>query len=275
MPGILAKIGNIKITRKLVATSFLGGLPLFAGLNVLLYFSAERWRTYSNDILPCADDFFDDSQWPIRLYFQLPFLAASLLVPVIFHRSRGLLVGSGVGLLAVFCFQYHRLVVIRQQNAISSCANHSAFWSGQLLRSGISKEQYQEHLPSTTEFADFIYATNDMSGLDLSGFVCPGYKRVGTKTGVVFVGGGLSYRTLVEQDVLLAFCSWQAHKPPRDHQHCLLTRGSWRRCTDTRGMIKNLQRALKQAEDSSVPYSPEAVEILAHELDMRVELVGD
>jgi len=40
-------------------------------------------------------------------------------------------------------------------------------------------------------------------------------------------------------------------------------------------MIENLERALGQAADGSVPYSSDAVRIMTHELEMRRRLVGD
>ena len=252
-------------------------VALLLALNVVLYLTCERWRVYGNDILPARPSHFFDNIWfSQRLYFQVPFVAASVLAPLLALRSRALLGVAAIGVILVLVVQYHRLVVFRQRNAGSSCANHSNFWGGKLRR-GIPKEQLDRSLPDTTEFAEFVHATSDGPEMDLSGIVCPGYKRVGTKTGVVFVGGGLSYRTLAEKDVLIAFCSWQSHKPPWDGQGLLRSENAyvWRKLAATRGAIEAIQRALEQARDGSVPYSPEAVTILEHELDMRLDFVRD
>jgi hypothetical protein len=183
-------------------------------------------------------------------------------------------------LLLVPLFLLSRLQIINQRlkDSIISCGNHAGFWAP-------FEFDANETLPASIAFADFLAATDDY-GMSRDRLLpskrCPGFRRVGTQTGVVFVGGGLRPASLQEADVLIAFCSWKSHPIPYDHQHCLVwwpsgekgtNRGSFHReCSNTTNMITRIEMALKQADEGIVPYSDEAYRLLAHELQQRKQL---
>jgi hypothetical protein len=166
----------------------------------------------------------------------------------------------------------------RLQDSIVSCGNHSGFW-------GSHEFDGSTALPGSVEFADFLKALHQKEAADpLRGRRCPGFTRVGSKTGVVFVGGGLHLASLPDVEVLIAFCLWNCHPLPYDHQHYLVWesgqvngthRGYFRRgCADAKEMILRLEKALGQADEGVVPYSRGAHSLLAHELEKRKQLIG-
>lgn len=163
----------------------------------------------------------------------------------------------------------------RLKDSIISCGNHSAFWPP-------VEFDANKALPASIEFSDFLVATDSYSEpLDrlLASKRCPGFRRAGTQTGVVFVGGGVRLASLQNAEVLIAFCSWQSHPIPHDHQHCLVWQPSegkgtnWgtfhRECSNATNMIARIETALKQADEGIVPYSDKARRLLAHELEQR------
>jgi hypothetical protein len=187
-------------------------------------------------------------------------------------------------LVGAFFLYRHLMIKVRLENCTASCANHSSFWAPSLYNYA------DEPLPLTSEFATFLETVHRDEqprpynlGF-LTGRRCPGYRRTGTKTGVVFVGGGLLPNSLPKVDTLIAFCEWECHPPPYDHQHCLIWEwrtvngeysGSfYRQCVgDTMQMIELLEVALQQGKNGTVPYTQEAQNVLRYELEKRRELL--
>jgi len=250
--------------RKLFLTTVIGVLlPVCYG--VLLYAATEPWRVYGNDYRP----FF----WTIPAFL----VAASIAIVGIRFRRAWFLV-----LLLVPLFLVSRQQIINQHLKLSimSCGNRSAFWPP-------VEFDGNEALPASIEFTDFLVATDYYSApMDrlLPSKRCPGFKRAGTQSGVVFVGGGLRLASLQDAEVLIAFCSWQSHPIPYDHQHCLVwwpSGGSgtnWgsfhRECSNATNMIARIEAALRQADEGVVPYSNEARRLLAYELQERKQLMA-
>lgn len=128
-------------------------------------------------------------------------------------------------------------------------------------------------LPSSTEFADALafYWEGESCSRNLHSATCPGYRLAGTKTGVVFVGGGLKLASLNGGQVLLAFCDWRCHPVPHDHLHAQVWDGEHlqRECMHNKDIILAIERTLKVAETGEVPYSPAAVAEMRQQLDRR------
>jgi hypothetical protein len=239
------------------------GLLLTACYGLLLYAMTEPWRVYGNDYRPLF--------WTIPAFL----VAASIaIVAVRFPRAWFLI----LLLVPLFLVSKEQIINRWLKDSIISCGNHSAFWPP-------VEFDANKTLPASIEFTDFLVATDYYSEpVDrlLPGKRCPGFRRVGTQTGVVFVGGGLRPASLQDAEVLIAFCSWQSHPIPYDHQHCLVwcpsggkgtNWGSFHReCSNTTNMITRIEAALKQADDGMVPYSDEARRLLAHELQQRKQL---
>ncbi len=254
-PAALTCWARWSLGKRRTVLLFAGVVVVSACFGALLYAVTEPWRVYGNDYRP----FF----WTLTV---LPATVAIAMAGLRWPRMRLLV----ILLVPLFVVLRQQIINQRLQDSVTSCGNHSSFW-GSFSFDGMSP------LPSSTEFADFLLAVHQDEGVDpLRGRRCPGYKRAGTKTGVVFVAGGLRLAALPGEDVLLAFCSWKCHSIPYDHQHCLVWEGGVfrRQCSETRDMIGRLERALRQAEQGIVPYSKEACALLTHELQSRKALVG-
>jgi len=237
-------------------------VPICYGL--LLYAVTEPWRVYSNDYRPFL--------WAI------PALLGAVGIAVVALR-RPRVWPLVVLLVPLFLVSKQQVINQRLRDSIVSCGNHSSFW-------GAHDFDGNAPLPSSAEFAEFLLASHKDEPVDpLQGRRCPGYKRAGTKTGVVFVGGGLRLASLPEEEVLVAFCSWKCHPIPHDHQHCLVWERAevngtpagvfTRHCSETKDMTARIERALKQAHQGGVPYSREACALLAEELQKRKVLVDE
>jgi hypothetical protein len=220
-----------------------------------LHFSTRNYKVFSND-------------FPLVLQVVAGAVILALCLLITFAglrklRTYGLLLALFLALL--FC--RHQMISIRLSLCTASCANHSGVWWQHT-----DNYDFAKPLPASTEFHDLLKAFWG-DNLVLSMARCPGYRRTGTATGVVFVGGGLRLSSLPDKKVLIAFCSWKSHPPPYDHQHCLLWNGDVdRECTRTWNTIELIEKAIAQAKSGEVPYSPEAVQILQYELDQRRQL---
>jgi hypothetical protein len=206
------------------------GLLLTVGYGLLLYAMTEHWRVYGNDYRP----------W----FWTLPAFVVALGIAIVGIRFRRawLLV---LLLVPLFLMSRQQIINRRHEDSIISCGNHSGFWPP-------VEFDANKALPTSVEFTDFLRATDYYSQpMDrlLSSKRCPGFRRAATQTGVVFVGGGLRPASLQDAEVLIAFCSWQSHPIPYDHQHCLVWwpgggKGTnWgtfnRECSNTTNMIAN------------------------------------
>jgi hypothetical protein len=239
------------------------GVMVAAAYGLLLYAITEPWRVYSNDYRPFI--------WAIPAFLGT---AAIAIVSIRWPRCWPLV----VLLVPLFLVSRQQIINQRLSDCVTSCANHSAFWGSYDFDGTAS-------LPESSEFADLLMALHKGESDPLRGKRCPGYRRAGTETGVVFVGGGLRLASLHDQEVLIAFCSWKCHPIPYDHQHGILwewgtvngvQRGIFRRvCSDTKDMIGRIERALKQADEGIVPYSRAAVLLLADELKTRKGLMDN
>jgi hypothetical protein len=249
--------------RRLILFASIGVL-LTVGYGFLLSTITEPWRVYGNDY---------------RLWFwtipALVIATGSAIAAVRFPRAWFLV----LTLVPLFLVSRQQVINQRLKDSIISCGNHSAFWRPVLYDAN-------KALPDSIEFTDFLVATDYYSEpMDrlLPGKRCPGFRRVGTSTGVVFVGGGLRLASLPDAEVLIAFCSWQSHPIPHDHQHCLVwwpsggegtDSGTFNRaCMDATNMIARIETALKQGDEGIVAYSEDARRVLALELEQRKKFV--
>jgi hypothetical protein len=240
------------------------GLAAFLAVAIAigLYASVKSYRVFGNDFPLLIQ---------ITVFIGL-FLSCLLVVALGLRRVWSWLIVLGLTGAFILCRQAMIRTCLR--NCTASCANHSGVW----WRS--YDYDSTKPLPNSTEFLDFL---NALWGNNLRGsYCCPGFRRAGTKTGVVFVGGGLTLDTLRQEEVLIGFCSWKSHPPPYDHQHCVVWRWGQvnnksqgifeRECAYTGEMIQRIDKALAQAESGRVPYSSDAVQILKYELEQRKEL---
>ena len=238
------------------------GVLVAAAYGLLLHADTEPWRVYENDYRPFL--------WAVPA-----FLGTAAITVFGIRWPRCWLLA--VLLVPLFLVSRQQIINRRLLDCVASCGNHSAFW-------GSWEFEGNTPLPSCTEFAEFLAALHkDEPFVPLLGRCCPGSKRAGTKTGVVFVGGGLPLASFGDKEVLVAFCSWKCHPIPYDHQHCLVWewadvngayRGIFKRhCSETSDMIGRIERALEQARRGLVPYSPEACLLLTDELQKRKDLM--
>lgn len=248
---------------------------------LVLYFSTDRWRVFADDILPSFE------WWALIVPHNL-LMFAIWLIPVFTLTYAVAIFGKRAGhwrwlaLLAfipVFIVCKGMVIRSRLQNCTSSCANHSAFWGSHEFAGNVP-------LTNSIEFADFLQQMHGPEVLNASRY-CPGWKRAGTKTGVVFVGGGLDLNATEGTNALVAFCSWKCHPPPIDHQHYLI----WERAKEfgegysgyfarhcaknTTAMIATIEEAINLADRGVLRYSPDARKLLQEELAQRKQLIGD
>lgn len=240
-----------------------GATAICTAIVAALHLSTRSYAVYSND-------------FPIlqQAAVILPVFALCLFIVTFGLRRLSTWVLVLVLITGLFFCRFS-MIKIRLINCTSSCANHSGVWWKN------NAYDATKALPNSTEFMDLLTAFWGDS-LHPGGARCPGYRRAGTKTGVIFIGGGLYLDSLREEEVLIAFCSWRSHPPPYDHQHCLVWH--WgevnnkhqgifdRECANTGDMIQRIGKALAQAESGKVPYSPDATLILKDELAQRKEL---
>jgi len=253
------------------------GVCFGLAFTVLLSQATEEWRVYGNDILP---RYGSGSVLDTGDYFKLFvwILISGLPIVAIVHSARKKRLAWLALPLLLPAFWFCRWAVIdsRLKDCIQSCANHSMWWTP-------IEFDYSEPLPASTEFADLLAAFSN-GRPRLNGARCPGYRRADTKTGVVFVGGGLQLDQLSGHTVLLAFCSVISHPPPRDIQRAVV----WlpgtgkpedgnilKESGDTSHIVALLEQALAQASSGKVPYSDEAQGLLRNELKARKQELGE
>lgn len=239
-----------------------------------LYLSTERYRVYANDWLPTLDWWnFVEPMTLLKLVGGFGLVAGfSFVVLRAAVKERWLL---GLFLLLLPIFAVSRVGIINQRHIdrTASCANHSGVWwwvpepGNKLTRP----------LPASTEFADALafYWEGEQRSSNLHSATCPGYRLTGTKTGAVFIGGGLTLANVKGGQVLLAFCDWRCHPVPHDHLHAQVWDGEHlrRECMHNKDIIPAIERALKAAESGDVPYSPEAVAEMREQLARRKAMV--
>lgn len=211
-----------------------------------------------------------DSWWIVAAWIVSPFLFFQIIAW--FARRWRLAWFLLLLYLPAFVVARRTIIDSRYKNSVVSCANHSGiYWS-------FYNHDSSQRLPDSTEFQDLLTAFWGTQW-KLYGARCPGYRLAGSKTGVIYVGGGLHLDSLREHQVLVAFCSSLSHPPPYDHQHCSTWKWSsdndkypgvfGRECTDTTGMVQKIEFALKQAASGQVPYSSAAQDLLRSELAAR------
>lgn len=235
-----------------------------------LYVSTERYRVFSNDWVPVPDRWLLVS--PDALLKMTAWLgsvtAFSFVVLRAATRRRLMLV---LFVLLVPVFAVGRAGVIRQRHIYrtASCANHSGvWWWVPELGDKVSRP-----LPFSTEFADalaFFWAGENQIR-NLHSATCPGYRLTGTKTGVVFIGGGLKLSELKDGLVLIAFCDWRCHPVPHDHLHAQIWDGESlrRECMHNKDIITAIETALAAAQAGKVPYSTAAIVEMKVQLEQR------
>lgn len=239
-----------------------------------LYLSTERYRVYANDWLPTLDWWnFVEPMTVLKLAGGFGLVAGfSLFVLRAAARDRLVL---GLFVLLVPIFALSRAGIIRQRHIdrTASCANHSGVWWW-VPEPG---EKLTHPLPASTEFADALafFWEGEKRSSNFHSATCPGYRLTGTKTGVVFVGGGLTLANVKGNPVLLAFCDWRCHPVPHDHLHAQVWDGEHlrRECMHNKDIIPAIERALKVAETGDVPYSPAAVAEMREQLARRKAMV--
>ncbi len=239
-----------------------------------LYLSTERYRVYSNDWLPTLDWWnFVEPTTVLKLAGGFGLVAGFsfiLLRAAVLERWQ---LALFLLLLPIFAVMRAGIIKQRHINRTASCANHSGVWWW-VPEPG---DKLTRPLPTTTEFADALafYQEAQSHPLNLHSAACPGYRLTGTKTGVVFVGGGLTLASVKSTPVLLAFCDWRCHPMPHDHLHAQVWDGEHlrRECIQNKDIISAIERALKAAEIGEVPYSPAAVAELREQLARRKAMV--
>ncbi len=271
---------KVMIKTRLFRKTILTAGAIFTILYVPLVSSTEQWRVYGNDIMPTFhswESFFfgKGHKWYLvsaAFGFHTSLLFLSLVSGFIFVRYWCLRVPVAIVLFCCFfCFR-HWVISSRLENAVESCGNHASFW-GNLGQ--FASDVSLPDLPDSTEFYDYLAAKHPDIDPYFSGLRCPGYKRTGTRTGVVFVGGSLDLSSL-NAGVLIAFCSWQSHPPPHDHQHALVWEGTYERrncASDVKEMIDLIEKAITQGVSGKTPYTPKAMQILHYELEQRKRLL--
>jgi hypothetical protein len=277
-PSLTSAFGALKMTkgsfkRKRAVRALILSALIAIAFYLMLYLSTERWRVYGNDILPHFDwwSLQDLHTWLMLALWLFPVAAITLGVVILAKRAGHWRWVALVLVLPALFFSRGVVIRSRLKNCIASCANHSSFWGSWDFKGDTV-------LTNSVEFDDFLIQMHGPEK-DSASRYCPGWRRAGTKTGVVFIGGGLDLGAMRTADVLIAFCSRKCHPAPYDHQHCLVWqwgnvndeyRGMFHReCTETADMIARLRTALQQSESGTVPYSKEAVGILRYELSSR------
>ncbi|MGB0580246.1 MAG: hypothetical protein ACPGVU_11140 [Limisphaerales bacterium] len=247
-------------------------LLVHGGIYLLVRRTTAEWRVYGNGPLPAPLELFDPfvlkSAW-VAWVIGLSAIAGSVLA----FKQRYRLAASS---LAIMLLAAPILATgVKDgglRNRTVSCANHSLQWrnSFRVTFDPVLATNAGYQLTNTTEFDDVLTMFEWVRRKPRERFnlYCPGQKSSGTVTGYRFVGGGLPLRQAMEQDALLVFCDAECHPPPHDHQHALTADGTYH-CVHTDEMITLLEQALRQAENGTVPYSPEAVRMMKSELAKR------
>jgi len=269
---------KMRIKSRRLGAVVLMAAAVFAVLYVPLVASTERWRVGGNDIIPHLNTwrgllFGRGPKWYLissAFGLHVSLLILSLVSGFVLLQFKRLRLPIALVLVSSFFGFRHWAISARLEQAVESCGNHSRFWMASGYKATVP-------LPDSTEFDDFLAATLlEGMRLDRRHFYCPAAKWTGTKTGVVFVGGGLDLSSLTHEEVLIAFCSWRSHPPPHDHQHYLEWSASgshfYRGCAMTGKMIQRIEGAITQGLAGEVPYTPEAMQMLRYELAQRKKL---
>lgn len=177
-----------------------------------------------------------------------------------------------IGVLVLLFFPCRRAIVHdRALSANSSCANHIHHICSPFMQWVVfEKPSMDIALPDSTEFQDFLdmVATNGHPCIRYQ--YCCGYKLSDLRTGYAYVGGGLKLKTVVEQQPIIAFCDAACHPPPYDRdQHIMRGAGGTPDCTNTKSLIRALQKAIARADSGEIPYSPAAVEVMREQIRRR------
>ena len=240
------------------------------GFYAVLYVSTEKYRVYSNDWLPTLHWWnFVEPMTLLKLAGGFGLVAGFSFIVLRAAAQDRFVLGIFVLLLPIFAVSRAGIIRQRHIDRTTSCANHAGvWWWVPELGDKVSRA-----LPASTEFADALafYQEGENHPLNLHSATCPGYRLAGTKTGVVFVGGGLKLSGLKGGNVLIAFCDWRCHPVPYDHLHAQVWNGEslQRECLQNKDIISAIERALKAAESGDVPYSPPAVAELQAQLAQR------
>lgn len=253
---------------------WLGAGAVAAVFYAALYFSTERYRVYSNDWLPMWDWWnFVEPMTVMKLVGGFGLVAGFSFVILRAAVNERWLLGLFLLLLPIFAVSRAGLIKQRHIDRTASCANHSGVWWW-VPEPG---HKLTRPLPASTEFADALafYWEGEQRSSNFHSATCPGYRLTGTKTGVVFVGGGLTLAEVKGAPVLLAFCDWRCHPVPHDHLHAQVWDGEHlrRECMHNKDIIPAIERALKAAESGDVPYSPAAVAEMRKQLARRQAMV--
>ncbi|MBI3986116.1 MAG: hypothetical protein HY343_04315 [Lentisphaerae bacterium] len=244
-------------------------LAIFVAFYLILYFSTERYRCVSMDILPHWSYF-----WSLKPVTVIALFIALVFCFVAVFASRKFRWGmpvSALVLLSLLLFYRHIIIQSRGSSACGSCANHMHHICSYFTQwAEFDKPSASTRLPNSTEFQDFLdmLATNGYPHLKDQN--CAGYRLSTLKTGYAFVGGGLSLNTVIEKQPLLAFCDAACHPKPFDRlQHAMIGTGSTPDGGNTDELVALIKNAIRQAQSGEVPYSLEAVEVMKEQLRKR------
>lgn len=249
------------------------GLAAFAvslGFYAALYASTERYRVYSNDWLPSWFWVnFVEPETLMKLVAGFGLVAGFSFVVLRTAARDRLMLGLFVLLVPVFALGRAGIIRQRHIDRTASCANHSGVW----WRWQDPDFDFNRPLPQSAEFADLLEFLwkGEAGPRNWHSATCPGYRLTGTKTGVVFIGGGLELSKLKDGQVLVAFCDWRCHPVPHDHLHAQVwDAGSLRReCMHNKDIIPAIEGALTAAQSGAVPYSSAAVAEMRVQLEQR------
>jgi len=249
---------------------WLAAVAVAVVLYAALYLSTERYRVFSNDWLPTwhwVNLVLPETLAKLVAGFGL--VAGFSFIVLRAAATNKLHLALFVLLLPIFALGRAGIIRQRHIDRTASCANHSGVWWW-VPDFG---EKTSRPFPMSTEFADaldFMWQGEQRSR-NLHSATCPGYRLTGTKTGVVFVGGGLKLAELKSGPVLLAFCDWRCHPVPHDHLHAQVWDGESlrRECMQNKDIMPAIEHALKAAETGEVSYSPAAVAEMQAQLAQR------
>jgi hypothetical protein len=173
---------------------------------------------------------------------------------------------------AVFAWPRHRPW---SRGGSVSCANHTIQLRGRIrdfCRPG------NRIFPRTTDtpraFREIFEAIEDpdLEWLAGPGAACPEAFERNASMGYVYIAAGLTVETVMTERALVFFCPSTSHRGKDQHAHAV--RGDAEDidlgCVkDNAEMVAVLADAVARGEKGTIPYSPEAMDLLRRELAAR------
>jgi hypothetical protein len=194
-----------------------------------------------------------------------------IMKAIISHRRfrLGALVAVVAGIVTT-AFWARQVRHRHDERMTTSCANHSSQLKLLTLTFMAEADRFPHETNARIAFKMMSQTdAQTQSWLSTAGAACPESFRRDKSTGYVFVADGLPTKTAAESSALIFFCPADSHQRSDQHCHAVIGAGERLCLKSNLEMIALLRRELDRAKEGSIPYSTNAVLVMARELEAR------